>query len=84
MEVVKKILVELGKEGIKEAKDLTKFTKDTWKQVAERLKAPGGRMKNPDKDAKKTSTVPQSLYLFGIKMQKRLIKASELLSYYET
>eukprot|EP00957_Ditylum_brightwellii_P136579 10415215-Ditylum_brightwellii.AAC.1 len=60
MEVLKETLVELGKEGIKEAKDLAKVDKDTWKQVAENLKRPGGWMKNLEKDTKKTSTVPQT------------------------
>eukprot|EP00957_Ditylum_brightwellii_P143769 10954707-Ditylum_brightwellii.AAC.1 len=69
MEVVKETLVELGKEGIKEAKDLAKFDKDMWKQVAESLNRLGGKMKNLDKEVEKTSMVPQTLYLFGAKMQ---------------
>eukprot|EP00957_Ditylum_brightwellii_P044207 3354660-Ditylum_brightwellii.AAC.1 len=84
MEVVAKTLVELGEEGIKAAKDLAKFDKDTWKQVVENLKRPGGWMKNPHKDANKShAMVPQTPYLFRAKTQKRLLEAYELMRYYE-
>eukprot|EP00957_Ditylum_brightwellii_P165873 12628757-Ditylum_brightwellii.AAC.1 len=53
MEVAKEMLEELRKEGIKDAEDLTKFMKGTWKQVADNLKCLGGWMKNPDKEANK-------------------------------
>eukprot|EP00957_Ditylum_brightwellii_P178774 13617758-Ditylum_brightwellii.AAC.1 len=49
MEVMKETLTQLGLEGIKTLEDLTEFSKDNWKQVAENLKRLGGRMKNPDK-----------------------------------
>eukprot|EP00957_Ditylum_brightwellii_P154777 11779694-Ditylum_brightwellii.AAC.1 len=76
---------ELGKEEIKDVKDLAEFTKDTWKQVADNLKRSGGQMKNPDIKANKNhDTVPQTLYLFGAKKQKRLLKASNLMKYYKT
>eukprot|EP00957_Ditylum_brightwellii_P162985 12410664-Ditylum_brightwellii.AAC.1 len=59
--------------------------KETWKQVLDNLKHPGGRMKNPDNRADKNhARVSQTLYLFGAKMQKRLLKASELMRYYKT
>eukprot|EP00957_Ditylum_brightwellii_P028548 2156766-Ditylum_brightwellii.AAC.1 len=42
-------------------------------------------MKNPvkKKDNNNPSTVPQTPYLFGTRMQKRLLEASELTRYYE-
>eukprot|EP00957_Ditylum_brightwellii_P170414 12971998-Ditylum_brightwellii.AAC.1 len=85
MEVSKETLVQLGKEGIKEVEDLAEFSKDNWKQVAENLKRPGGQIKNPDKkqDNNNPPTIPQTLYLFGVRMQKRLLKASELTRYYK-
>eukprot|EP00957_Ditylum_brightwellii_P106869 8152761-Ditylum_brightwellii.AAC.1 len=55
-----------------------------WKQVVDNLKRPGGWMKNLDKDSLKDSTVPQTLCIFRAKMQKRLLKASELMRFYET
>eukprot|EP00957_Ditylum_brightwellii_P027539 2081874-Ditylum_brightwellii.AAC.2 len=58
MEVMKQMLVELGKEEIKEAKDLAEFDKELWDQVADNLKCLGGQMKNLNKDANKTSMVP--------------------------
>eukprot|EP00957_Ditylum_brightwellii_P134450 10250222-Ditylum_brightwellii.AAC.1 len=42
-------------------------------------------MKNLDKDANKNcAIVPQTLYLFRAKMQKRLLDTSKLMRYYET
>eukprot|EP00957_Ditylum_brightwellii_P162680 12387973-Ditylum_brightwellii.AAC.1 len=80
MKVAKKMLAQLGKEGIKEIEDLAKFSKEIWKQVAENLKHLGDQMKNLDRerDNKRLATVPQTLYLFGARTQKRLLKASEL------
>eukprot|EP00957_Ditylum_brightwellii_P048435 3675702-Ditylum_brightwellii.AAC.1 len=84
MEIAKKTLEELRKEGIKETEDLAEFMKETWNQIADNLKHMGGQMKNPDKDANKNhGTVPQTLYLFRTKKQKRLLKASKLMKYYE-
>eukprot|EP00957_Ditylum_brightwellii_P055826 4229582-Ditylum_brightwellii.AAC.1 len=41
-------------------------------------------MKNPDREANQShATVPQTPYLFGARMQKRLLEASELTRYYE-
>eukprot|EP00957_Ditylum_brightwellii_P165195 12577235-Ditylum_brightwellii.AAC.1 len=40
-------------------------------------------MKNLDKDSKKTSTVPQTPYLGGAKMQKRHLEVSKLMRYYK-
>eukprot|EP00957_Ditylum_brightwellii_P039381 2978701-Ditylum_brightwellii.AAC.1 len=85
MEVVKDTMEELGKEGIKEVKDLAEFTKETWKQVVDNLKCLGGQIKNPDIQANKNHvTVPQTLYLFGAKTQKILLEASKPMRYYET
>eukprot|EP00957_Ditylum_brightwellii_P154830 11783993-Ditylum_brightwellii.AAC.1 len=53
MEVVKNVIEELGGKGIKEVKDLAKFKREMWKQVADNLKCLGGQMKNPDIGADK-------------------------------
>eukprot|EP00957_Ditylum_brightwellii_P018043 1359820-Ditylum_brightwellii.AAC.1 len=79
MEVVAMLLVQLRKEGIKEANDFTEFDKGMWMQVSENLKCPGGWMKNLEKNAKKTPKVPQTPYLFGAKIQKRLLEAFKLM-----
>eukprot|EP00957_Ditylum_brightwellii_P108522 8277287-Ditylum_brightwellii.AAC.1 len=62
MEVTKEMLAQLGLERIKKVEDLALFSKDTWKQVAENLKHPGGQMKNPDKvhNNDNPSTIPQT------------------------
>eukprot|EP00957_Ditylum_brightwellii_P098554 7507321-Ditylum_brightwellii.AAC.1 len=84
MEVSKKTLAKLGQEGIKKVEDLAYFSKDNWKHVADNLKCGGGWMKNPykEKDNDNSSTIPQTPYLFGVRMQKRLLKALELMRYY--
>eukprot|EP00957_Ditylum_brightwellii_P161770 12316941-Ditylum_brightwellii.AAC.1 len=59
MEVAKETLVQLGKERIKEAKDLAEFNKDIWEQVVENLKRSRGQMKNPNKNTNTNhATVP--------------------------
>eukprot|EP00957_Ditylum_brightwellii_P131698 10044730-Ditylum_brightwellii.AAC.1 len=67
MEVEKEMLAQLGKEGIEDLEDLVEFSKDIWKHAAEKLKRPGGRMKNPDKrkDGNNPAMAPQTPYLFG-------------------
>eukprot|EP00957_Ditylum_brightwellii_P009587 722959-Ditylum_brightwellii.AAC.1 len=62
MEVTKEKLAQLGLEGIKKVKDLAEFSKGNWKQVAENLKRPGGRMKTLDKvhGNDNPSTIPQT------------------------
>eukprot|EP00957_Ditylum_brightwellii_P127094 9689307-Ditylum_brightwellii.AAC.1 len=85
MEVAKEMLKQLGKEGIKEVEDLAEFNKDIWKQVAENPKHPGGWMKNLDKGTNMNhAMVPQTLYLFEARRQKRLLEASKLMRYYKT
>eukprot|EP00957_Ditylum_brightwellii_P013619 1027487-Ditylum_brightwellii.AAC.1 len=67
MEVSKETLAQLGLEGIKKVKDLAEFSKDNWKQVAEKLKRLGGRLKNSDKvqGNNNPSMIPQTPYPFG-------------------
>eukprot|EP00957_Ditylum_brightwellii_P144552 11011271-Ditylum_brightwellii.AAC.1 len=86
MEVLKEMLTQLDLEGIKKVKDLAEYSKDNWKHVAKNLNCPGGRMKNLDKekDNNNPSMVPQTLYLFGARTQKRLQEALELTRYYYT
>eukprot|EP00957_Ditylum_brightwellii_P129689 9893064-Ditylum_brightwellii.AAC.1 len=85
MEIAKDMLEELEKEGIKEVEDLAGFNKETWKQVVDNLKCLGGWMKNQDSRADKNhATVPKTLYLFSAKIQKKLLKASEMMKYYKT
>eukprot|EP00957_Ditylum_brightwellii_P041039 3107851-Ditylum_brightwellii.AAC.1 len=68
MEVAKKTFTKLGKEEVIKAEDLAEFNQAMWKQVVDNLQCPGGQMKNPDKNADKDSTVPQTIYVFGVKM----------------
>eukprot|EP00957_Ditylum_brightwellii_P024169 1822176-Ditylum_brightwellii.AAC.1 len=86
MEVTKETLTQLGLEGIKKVEDLAEFSKDNLKKDAENLKCPGGWIKNLDKvhGNNNPSTIPQTLYPFGVRTQKRLLEASELTRYYIT
>eukprot|EP00957_Ditylum_brightwellii_P059496 4517197-Ditylum_brightwellii.AAC.1 len=84
MEVAKEVLVQMGKEGIKELEDLVELSKEIWKQVVENLKRPGDQMKNPDRVTNQSHvTFPQTLYLFWARTQKRILEASELMRYYK-
>eukprot|EP00957_Ditylum_brightwellii_P030994 2348779-Ditylum_brightwellii.AAC.1 len=84
MEVTKDTTKELGKEGIKEVKDLAEFNKGIWKQIAEKLKRLGGKMKNADKDANMNhATVAWTPYLCRTRTQRRLLEASKLMRYYD-
>eukprot|EP00957_Ditylum_brightwellii_P190963 14540494-Ditylum_brightwellii.AAC.1 len=80
MEVSKETLAQLDQEGIKKVEVLVEFSKDNWKQVAENLKCPGGRIKNPDKEKgnNNPSMIPQTPSLFGVRTQKRHQETSEL------
>eukprot|EP00957_Ditylum_brightwellii_P031223 2366632-Ditylum_brightwellii.AAC.1 len=84
MEVTKEMLAQLGLRGMKKVEDLAEFSKDNWKQVTENLKRPGGQMKNPYKvhGDNNPSTIPQTLYPFAVRTQKRLQEASDLTRYY--
>eukprot|EP00957_Ditylum_brightwellii_P026904 2033811-Ditylum_brightwellii.AAC.1 len=86
MEVTKETLAQLGFKGIKKVEFLAEFSKDNWKQVTENLKHPGDWMKNPDKvhSNNNPSMIPQTLYPFGVRMQKRLQEALELTRHYIT
>ena len=86
MDVTKETLIQLSHKGIKKVEDLAEFSKENWKQVADSLKRPGGRMANPNKEPGDGNplTVTQTPYLFGVRTQKRLLEASELMRYYTT
>eukprot|EP00957_Ditylum_brightwellii_P076898 5845114-Ditylum_brightwellii.AAC.1 len=81
MDVTKETLVQVSHEGIKKVEDLAEFSKESWKQVADNLKRPGGWMTNLDKEPGDGNplTVAQTLYPFGVRTQKRLLEASELM-----
>jgi len=71
-------VIKLQDEGIDDPDDLTDFTKDSLMQVAENLRKPGDRIPNPDPNAPQGSTIPRPSYVFGAKLQKRLLEACKL------
>eukprot|EP00957_Ditylum_brightwellii_P092688 7057508-Ditylum_brightwellii.AAC.1 len=55
------------------------------KEGCKEPQALGCWMKNPDKKQDNNPpTIPQTMYLFRVRTQKRLLKESELTRYYET
>jgi hypothetical protein len=76
--------VQLQADGIDDVSNLVDFDKDTLKQVAENLRRPGGRVLSPDPGAAEGAMIPTSPFVFGAKLQMRLLAACDLVRYYET
>ena len=75
---------QLAEEGIETIQDLAEFNKDTFAQVLENLRKPGGRIPNPDPNAPQGSTIPQPPFTFGAKSHRRILAACDLIRYYDT
>ena len=67
-------------EGILDIEHLAEFDKDSIKQLAENLRRPGGTV--PDPDGEEGDMIPTPPFVFGIRSQKRLIVACDLIRYY--
>jgi predicted RecB family nuclease len=72
-------VVQLQEEGITTVDDLADFDKDTMKQISANLRRPAGRIRDPNPTAAAGATIPTPSFVFGAKLQKRLITASKLL-----
>ena len=55
--------VQLKQEGIDSVDDLVDFDKDSFKQVGDNLRRPGGRVQNTDQGATPGSTMPTPPFL---------------------
>ena len=78
------MVVQLAEEGIQSIDDLADFNKEALQQLADNLRRPGGRVPNPDPGAAIGETIPMPAFVFGLKFQKRLGIACELVRYYNT
>ena len=77
-------VAQLANEGIATVLDLTEFDKETFKQVVDNLRNPGGRVPNPDPGAAPGSTIPRPPFVFGAKSHRRLMAACDLVRFYDT
>ena len=77
-------VVQLQQEGISVIADLAEFDKDSLEQLASNLRRPGGRIPDPNPTAARGATIPTPPFVFGMKSQKRLLVASDLVRFYDT
>ena len=75
--------MQLQHEGIANVGDLSEFDRETFKQVVDNLRSPGGRIPNPDHGAPPGSTIPRPPFVFGAKSHRRLMAACDLVRFYE-
>ena len=71
----------MQQEGITSVDDLIDFDDKSIKQLAENMRKPGGHVPDP---AGGGGMIPTPPFPFGIRSQKRLIVACELVRYYDT
>ncbi len=76
-------VVQMVIEGITTVDDLAEFDKDSLQQLADNLRRPGGRVPHPDINPPDGTTIPTPPFTFGIKSQKRLLVATDLVKYYD-
>ena len=84
MEIPHAMVIQLQTEGITTIGDLADFEKDSLQQLADNLCCPGGRIPDPSPNAATGATIPTPAFTFGVKSQKRLLVACNLIQYYNT
>ena len=75
-------VIQLQAEGISTVNDLADFDKDSLQQLADNLRRPGGRVPDPNPNAAPGATIPTPPFVFGVKSQKWLLVACNLVRYY--
>ena len=74
---------QIATEGIVVVDDLQDFDKETFRQLADNLRRPGGRVLHPDAaQAALGVTIPTPPFVFGAGSQKRLTVMANLVRYY--
>ena len=76
------MVVQMAIEGITTASDLVEFDKDSLDQLANNLRQPGGRVPDPNPNTAPQATIPAPAFTFGVKSQKRLLAATNLVKYF--
>ena len=86
MAIPRDTLGELASEGITSVADLADFDKESFKQIAENLRRPGGRVPCPTIRQRNGppagTTIPTPPFVFGSKSQTRLEVAGNLVRFY--
>jgi hypothetical protein len=76
-------VAQMQAEGITNVQDLADFDKESFQQLADNLRRPGGRVPDPNPNAAPGTTIPTPTFVFGAKSQKRLQVATDLIKYYD-
>ena len=76
-------VLQLSHEGIVSVADFIDFDKESIKQIAENFRRMGGRIEDPEPNAKAGSTIPTPPFLFGEKSQMRLCVACDIVRFYD-
>ena len=71
-------------EGLSEVTDLQEFDEETFKQLVENLRKPGGTVQDPNPNAAAGAVIPTPAFIIGAKSQTRLKAAICIAKYYET
>ena len=77
-------MVQMLLEGIQSIADLADFEIDSLQQLADNLRKPGARIRDPDPNAPAGATIPMPAFTYGAKSQKRLTVACDLIRFYQT
>ena len=71
-------------ESIATVDDLAEFHKDSLQNLADNLHCPPGSVPDPNPNAAAGATIPTPVFTFGVKSQKCLLAANDLVKYYIT
>ena len=74
----------LAVEGLTAVTDLQDFDDDTFKQLVENLRKPGGTIPDPNPQAPQGAVIPTPAFVIGAKSQTRLKTAMDIAKYYGT
>ena len=74
--------VQMQQERIQSVADLADFEKQSLQQLADNLRKPGGRIADIDPNAPLGATIPMPAFTYGVKSQKRLTVACDLIRFY--
>ena len=81
MDIPYDTVVKLNSERISNASNLAEFDKTSINQIADNLRRPGGKVVDPNDP---TATIPTPPFVFGAKLQQRLLVASQMIQFYDT
>ena len=77
-------VVQLQAKEITSVSDLADFNKASLQQLADNIRRPGGHVPDPNPAAQPGSTIPTAPFVFGVKSQRHIAVAYNLVNYYRT